>query len=171
MIPEDLWNNISKFALGRNQFYCNCSMAWLINDLLYPTHSVNLTDIAPRSYQYSWENPIVDYKCYGPYALKELPFTHISRNFCQNEATKKKYELKEKIITVLEPQSPFFVSWFHICIGISLTFFAFAVGISIVPFFRYLYRTKKQHIVGFSNQNFPDAIEDFDDEKISQYKV
>uniref|UniRef100_A0A914PN44 Uncharacterized protein n=1 Tax=Panagrolaimus davidi TaxID=227884 RepID=A0A914PN44_9BILA len=65
-IPEDLlnWNNISKFALGRNPFFCNCSMAWLINDLLSPTHSVNLTNIVPKLYRYSWQIPIVDYQCY-----------------------------------------------------------------------------------------------------------
>uniref|UniRef100_A0AC35FU40 LRRCT domain-containing protein n=1 Tax=Panagrolaimus sp. PS1159 TaxID=55785 RepID=A0AC35FU40_9BILA len=158
-IPEELlnWHNVKKIGLGGNPFICNCSMAWLINDLVSPTHSMNLQNIATTGYGSS------DFQCSGPYGLKGISFAHLSKNFCPNEVKRECKEVKEKIVKELP--SPFYISWFHICVGIALICFGIILGMTILPLFRLCCSRQKKEIIGFSNQNFPDDLvhEDFDE--------
>uniref|UniRef100_A0AC35GBM9 Uncharacterized protein n=1 Tax=Panagrolaimus sp. PS1159 TaxID=55785 RepID=A0AC35GBM9_9BILA len=163
-IPENLlnWQNLKEFGLGNNPFICNCSMAWLINDILSPTHSINLKSFISFQHQsfsvdYKMQIPEENgFKCFGPVALKNIPFSHISQKLCPNKTNE-----KPKIIYLKEN-----VSIITVIFVLAACAFTFMLGIFIAPFVRRLYQSKKQD-AGFKNQNFMDEInvEDFDVEK------
>uniref|UniRef100_A0AC34FZS2 Uncharacterized protein n=1 Tax=Panagrolaimus sp. ES5 TaxID=591445 RepID=A0AC34FZS2_9BILA len=143
-------------------------MAWFINDLISPTHTINLGNIEPYQ-QLSWGPPPVEFKCSGPYALKNIPFIQLSKHFCPNEAKKdRKIMVIENATSTIAPttETTSEFLWFHIGYTVTVAFISFVVGMLVAPVFGYCCRrsTKKQKI-GFINQNFPDdsILEDFDD--------
>uniref|UniRef100_A0A914PZ12 Uncharacterized protein n=1 Tax=Panagrolaimus davidi TaxID=227884 RepID=A0A914PZ12_9BILA len=164
MIPENLlnWQDLKEFGLGNNPFICNCSMTWLINDILSPTHSINLKSFISEQHQsfsvdYKMQNPEENgFKCFGPLALKNIPFSHISQKLCSNKSNE-----KPKIIYFKEN-----VSIITVIFVLAACAFTFMLGIFIAPIVRRFYQSKKQD-AGFINQNFMDEInvEDFDVEK------
>uniref|UniRef100_A0A914P7W3 Uncharacterized protein n=1 Tax=Panagrolaimus davidi TaxID=227884 RepID=A0A914P7W3_9BILA len=89
MIPENLlnWQNLKEFGLGNNPFICNCSMTWLIDDILSPTHSINLKSfISEQRHPVDYRMQIHEengFKCFGPLALKNIPF---SKKMCLETA-------------------------------------------------------------------------------------
>uniref|UniRef100_A0AC35EWX6 LRRCT domain-containing protein n=1 Tax=Panagrolaimus sp. PS1159 TaxID=55785 RepID=A0AC35EWX6_9BILA len=162
MIPENLlnWQNLKEFGLGNNPFICNCSMTWLINDILSPTHSINLKSFLSEQYHsvgYSTQIPEENgFKCFGPLVLKNIPFSHISQTLCPNKINE-----KPKIIYLKEN-----VSIITAIFVLAACAFTFMLGIFIAPFVRRFYQSKNRD-AGFSNQNFIDErnVEDFDVEK------
>uniref|UniRef100_A0A914Y3M0 Uncharacterized protein n=1 Tax=Panagrolaimus superbus TaxID=310955 RepID=A0A914Y3M0_9BILA len=136
---------------------CNCSMAWLINDLMSPTHTINLKSIGSQGS--NWGH--AEFKCAAPYVLKNVPFIQLSKHFCPNEAKKdRKIVAVENITSTVvptteSPSSEFAVSRFHIGITVILSALSFIFGISIFPVFRYCFRrSSKKNDSGFTNQKF-----------------
>uniref|UniRef100_A0AC35GFS1 Uncharacterized protein n=1 Tax=Panagrolaimus sp. PS1159 TaxID=55785 RepID=A0AC35GFS1_9BILA len=142
-IPENLldWSKIKAIGIEGNPFYCNCSMAWLINDMTSPKHIFNFQQISPSSYRGT-----NDMKCFGPHALRDTSFIHISGKFCLNE--KKKHDLTENNS-----------NWSYFLVIVV----AFIFGFVSFPIGCYCIRLRKQKDLFFYKKNSDKIMDDFDD--------
>uniref|UniRef100_A0A914QZW9 Uncharacterized protein n=1 Tax=Panagrolaimus davidi TaxID=227884 RepID=A0A914QZW9_9BILA len=116
-IPEKLlnWHAVKEFGIAGNPFNCSCEMAWLIEDILNPTHTMNLKKIS-----YYGEMPL---KCKYPQKYSSLLFYQLPSNICEKPATKS--------------SETSFILGFIILVAIAFV----AVGI---PLCRYILRLRKQ---------------------------
>uniref|UniRef100_A0AC34F3B3 Uncharacterized protein n=1 Tax=Panagrolaimus sp. ES5 TaxID=591445 RepID=A0AC34F3B3_9BILA len=160
-IPEKLlnWKNVQEIAIEGNPFICNCSMAWIINDLASASETtLNFKEIAPSEYHGRRKNEM---KCAGPHALRDTAFIHLSGKFCINN---KKEQPSTITVTEAEEQedddSDSSTNYLLISFAIIASF---ALGFVAFPLFRYLFRLRKQNALFFyKNENDEKIMEDFD---------
>ena len=85
ILPKNLldWDNLKELYLIGNPFMCNCSMAWLIDDLAAPKQNSSLT----RSILFhhaDFGEGRDRLKCFGPTKFKNKLLTDVGGQICEN---------------------------------------------------------------------------------------
>uniref|UniRef100_A0AC34FQS6 Uncharacterized protein n=1 Tax=Panagrolaimus sp. ES5 TaxID=591445 RepID=A0AC34FQS6_9BILA len=136
-IPEKLlnWTNVKEIGIGGNPFNCTCKMSWLIDDIMNPSHTMNLKKIA-----YDYRESTL--KCKSPQKYRNLELYKVNTNYCKRE------------MPVAEKSSETsFIFGFLIFAGLVLSVIS-------VPLCRYLLRLRKQKTLLNYGENR--VNEDFD---------
>uniref|UniRef100_A0A914QPY4 LRRCT domain-containing protein n=1 Tax=Panagrolaimus davidi TaxID=227884 RepID=A0A914QPY4_9BILA len=142
-IPEKLlnWHSVKEVGIVGNPLNCTCDMAWIINDIMNPSHTMNLKKIT-RDYHDDSDTKL---KCKYPLKYRNVELYEMDLKYCKKD--------DENVVEKSSGTS--FVVGFIILAGLVLI----AVGVTLC---RYFLQLRKQRTLFNYGESRVIVNEDFD---------
>uniref|UniRef100_A0A914YV19 Uncharacterized protein n=1 Tax=Panagrolaimus superbus TaxID=310955 RepID=A0A914YV19_9BILA len=159
IIPEKLldWKNVREIGIGGNNFMCNCSLAWLVNNIddlnlvqIYG-HPLGMRPVGEgyrghRAYYYLARSRENNLECHGPMALEKIHFSLIAGNLCTNHTHQNEHHH--------QPVAPHHIVCYFLCGIIVFAIIFAAISNPLSQLYAKLRNPKTTNPLSYENSNF-----------------